>query len=417
LLRKMCNPVAIERDPYALRLRDGFGTRTAREAVRAAIERALHEHDPLFSAIIRRCDLEGAPTRQVARELYVSHRQFFRYRAQAVEAIGIALDRMCAPERASELDSHSEEARRAFSYATYLLVRRSDPRDKAAALRWLDVAVRADPEYLDAWIGISSANLSLLLAGVERDPAAAFRRAAYAVDRASALQPDAGRVEAERAALALWSGAPRRSVQALAESALARDPLSARAYYVLGWTAVFERDYELARQRFIAASTAHIVGSSCIALANSVLFFQKRYAEAAARSRECLELEPDDAYVIGYLAEALNAEGRFAETIATLAPDIAAGRANYAAQAAYVRALAMAGDVETARRIADAYDGPSVPRAAMRVSLDDFDGALAALLAARFEGDGMIRLVDIDPAFDALRDDRRFKDLLERRAG
>jgi Flp pilus assembly protein TadD len=415
LLRKMRNPAAIERDPYGLRLRDAMRTEKARDAVEEVIERALRGHDPVFSTIIRRCDIQGEMTEDVARDLYLSVRHFFRYRAAAIDAIAIALGRL-EPAPNGAAGPRSDEARRALGYATYLSRQACDRATAEAALRWYERAVEAESTAVEGWIGISSLTISLLLLAAISEPGAAFQRAADAISRARSLQPRDAGVEAEQAVLALWSGSPTVSVRALAESVLAKDPLNAKARYALGWSAVFEHDLDTAGAHFRSAATADPGSLRYPALDYTVLWCQRRYDDVVVRARELLEINPGDAHPLGYLTEALNASGRADETVATLDPYIAAGRADHAAQAAYVRALAMIGDIEGARRIEARYRGPSVPRATMLVALNDYDGALAALTAAQSEFNGLLEMTEFDPWFDALRDDRRFKDLLRRRS-
>jgi hypothetical protein len=95
ILRLMRRPHALERERLAVLLREAAQTRDARAAVELAIEKAF---DPASSAdrlrleIIRRCDIGGETTRGAARALHLSVRQFFRHRADAIEAIAQSIE-------------------------------------------------------------------------------------------------------------------------------------------------------------------------------------------------------------------------------------------------------------------------------------------------------------------------------------
>jgi hypothetical protein len=96
LLRLMRRPHALERERLAVLLRQATQKRDSREALRAVIEEAFDvsdDADRLRFEIIRRCDMEGQTTRAAASALHLSIRQFFRYRADAIDAITQSIER------------------------------------------------------------------------------------------------------------------------------------------------------------------------------------------------------------------------------------------------------------------------------------------------------------------------------------
>ncbi len=96
LLRLMRRPHALERERLAVLLRQATQKRDSREALRAVIEEAFDvsdDADRLRLEIIRRCDMEGQTTRAAAHALHLSIRQFFRYRADAIDAITQSIER------------------------------------------------------------------------------------------------------------------------------------------------------------------------------------------------------------------------------------------------------------------------------------------------------------------------------------
>lgn len=99
LLMNLSRPRALDRDPIALSLQRALGSSSPRRAVADVVERAFTESDvatKLQRIVIEQCDLQGRGTREVARELHLSLRQFFRYRARAMAAIAQTLSSLLA---------------------------------------------------------------------------------------------------------------------------------------------------------------------------------------------------------------------------------------------------------------------------------------------------------------------------------
>ena len=413
-MRKIRRPGALAQDPLAITLRDALRCATPHEALELTVNRALHGEDPRLAEIVRRCDFDGELTHNVARDLALSPRQFFRYRAAALRAIASRLERVWAGDHDLAATSGSAEARRAYAMGRYLL-NRCEPGSVHGAIRRLQHAVQSDPSYVDAWVAVAWANVSLALAS-SGDGGAAFRRARAALAEASGWNPRSARVRAEEAVLALWEARDPVRARALAEDALACDPGAARAHYVLAWTAVLGGDLARAARAFDDAAQADPGGFLYLAAGMTVPFFRTDYDAAAQRSRELLELEPDNMFVLGYLVESLNALGRYDETVATVEAHLARGAAAPAWLTAYTRALAFLGDTERARAQHRAFEGPHAMRAAIAVALGEDVAALNELELAAVEGNGMIDIAVYDPAFAPLQDEKRFKRLVRYRA-
>jgi two-component system response regulator DesR len=98
MLRKLRRPWLLERDEQARALRAALGTESARDAVRLVIDRGIRGLDEPSQSIILRCDVAGEATATVADDLYISIRQFFRYRAAALDSIQAECERLLAAE-------------------------------------------------------------------------------------------------------------------------------------------------------------------------------------------------------------------------------------------------------------------------------------------------------------------------------
>jgi tetratricopeptide (TPR) repeat protein len=408
LLRKLRRPSALERDELAQSLRAAYGCATAREALVLAIERGLRDHDRRLAAIIRRCDIDGELTHTVAAELSFSPRHFFRYRGEAVFAVATEIDRALRAVDASR-DPQRKEALHAYAMGRYLW-QRFDRADCRLSIDWLERAIDAAPRLVEGWTALASANVSLALASAH-EANDAIARARTCVQRAAELAPLSPAVQAANAAVTLWQTRNVKRTRDLAHIALDHDDGTAQAHFALAWSAVVEGDLESAERSFTSASAAEPESFRYMAAAMTLPFFRGDYAAAAARARELLEIEPSCGFVLGYLTESLNATGRYAETIEVAAP-VAGASHSTSVTTAYARALALSGDREGALAVRSVFRGPAVMQSAIDLALGDTARALDMLECATSEDNGLLAVVDFDPAFEPLRAEPRYAKVL-----
>jgi predicted Zn-dependent protease len=410
LLRKLRRPSALERDDLAQSLRAAYGCATAREALLVAIERGLHHHDRRLAAIIRRCDVEGELTHTVAAELNFSPRHFFRYRSEAIAAVSVEIERTLRAVAASR-DPQRREALHAYALGRYLL-QRFDLTDCRLSIRWLERALGAAPRLVEGWTALAGANVSLALASASNEANAAVARARACVDYAAELAPHSPLVQAADAGVTLWETRDAKRARELARVALDQDDRTAHAHYALAWSAVMDGDLDEAERGFARASDADPQSFRYMAAELTIPFFRRDYADTAQRARELLDVEPECDFVLGYLTEALNADGRYAETIDVAARHAGGGSHAAAVTTAYARALALSGDRERAAEVRERFTGPAVMQAAMDVALGETGRALGLLDAAVHEDNGLLAVVDYDPAFEPLRAEPRYAQIL-----
>jgi hypothetical protein len=96
LLHLWRRPHQLERERLAVMLRQATNAIDARAALQCVMAQTFdrtNAGDRLRFESIERCDVEGKPTRAVARELGLSMRQFFRIRAEAITALAVAIER------------------------------------------------------------------------------------------------------------------------------------------------------------------------------------------------------------------------------------------------------------------------------------------------------------------------------------
>jgi hypothetical protein len=92
LFRGLRNPQAAERDALTASLLDGPDHDGLRAALLAFVETTLRDYDPRYRDIVVRADIEGKPGKQVAHELALAQRTYYRLRAVAMRALDRALE-------------------------------------------------------------------------------------------------------------------------------------------------------------------------------------------------------------------------------------------------------------------------------------------------------------------------------------
>jgi tetratricopeptide (TPR) repeat protein len=408
LLQRLRQPGSLELDVTGGALRDAMETGTVHDAVRVCVERALAHADPRLTTIVRRCDLGGETTKAVARDLHMSMRNLFRFRATIFAALAAEMRRAIESRVAVPRDELRAEAVRLLTRCEFVLARMA-PGDDLRAIALAERALEADPSLATAWCAIASASMSLALRSAV-DPRTAYARAAEALERADALAPRSGAVTGLRASLLLWTQGDDRG-ERLAEEALATQAGAARGHYTLGWVATRRGEFDDAERHFAAATIADPRNAPYHGCAMAVIALRGDFARCVERCRELHDIEPFHPYTLGYYAESLNAAGRYAETrdVVAAAPDSAR---NFTVTAALARAHMMLGDRDSALAIAHAFRGPAVSCAAIALTLGEEDRAWRALERAREEPNGMLELTPFDRVFQPLWEEPRFRALV-----
>jgi serine/threonine protein kinase/tetratricopeptide (TPR) repeat protein len=150
-------------------------------------------------------------------------------------------------------------------------------------------------------------------------------------------------------------------------------------------------------------------------------YYARRFEEAIQKCRESLEIEPVFAfahYVLGLASEQL---GRFEDAVEHLQKPLEVARASPMIHAELGRAYALWGKEAEARQILHELERtreeryvPAYSFAQIYAGLDDSERALLWLERAYEERSARMMFMRVDPAFDALRSDPKFQDLLRR---
>ena len=351
-------------DQYDRRMDDVIAIQ---EEVAGAVAAALSEK---FGVAFVDPRLSPSTTDPEAYRLYLLGRHEWRRRSE--EGMLAALD---AFQRATSLDPDFAAAHAGLADVWQLLPDYADVEASEGLARARTHALRA--VALDSTLAEAQAALAALLADYDRDRAAAeatFRRAVE-------LSPS---YVTARHWLALYLADSGRHEEALEEIERARrlDPLSDIVNTAVGAVRYFGRDYD----------------------------------GAEAEYRAVLELQPDFALGWALLGRVQLVAGDAEGAVVSLERSVELSGHDPSYQAVYAAALAEVGREQEAREQADRIlarhpDGyvPYCELASAYVRLGDLEQALALFEWALQEHDPALTHVDVEPLYDEIRDQPRFR--------
>jgi tetratricopeptide (TPR) repeat protein len=289
------------------------------------------------------------------------------------------------------------------------------------AIEYFKEAVRRDPAYAQPWAGMADSYLALgipTFGGLH--PQEARRLANEAALKALELQPELAEAQNSLAFLAYvydwnWQSADERF-----RRAIALDPQFAGAHHWYGDFLIAMGRYEEAGREIEKAAELEPL-SILIRRDRAWHFFcQRRYDEAERQLRETLAVNPRYTPARSLLGRVLTEQGRHQEALTeleTVAVDIpgasALGFLAYANAAAGRRQEAEALLEKLVSSSGREYVSPYY--VALVLTRLGRDGEALGWLERGFvEQDTTMVSLKVDPRFDTLRTDARFRDLLRR---
>jgi pentatricopeptide repeat protein len=151
------------------------------------------------------------------------------------------------------------------------------------------------------------------------------------------------------------------------------------------------------------------------------MFFARRYDDSIRELRSALAVHPDSASALWYLGYSLIANGQPEEAIPVLEKAVSITNRSPGVIGVLIRAYAHAGRRKDALRFLDELKQRRqkgyVPAGAFvnaYLGLADNEQAFVWLERAYQEQSNILQFLKVHPHFDPLRDDPRFKDLLQR---
>jgi len=293
------------------------------------------------------------------------------------------------------------------------------PADLQTALEYFELALEHDPDYAAAYAGISwlwSARRQIGVTPV----AEATPQAKAAAETALTIDPDLAEAHHAYAIAAGWGEWDWQTANTELERAIKLNPSYPEARADYSHVLMVQRRWEEAFEQIEKAVELDPFNPRVQAFYGVVLLFSRRYDEAIATMEKVLSTVPNNFQAHSVLWQAYRAVGQRELAMAHAA-------ALFAAR----------GQVETARVLAEsAADEPEdlvLRRAANALVVRPEAGGATAddptwlwarvgdgdrtmeLLESRFEARAPnLPYVSVNPGFDFLRDDPRFKDLLRR---
>jgi serine/threonine-protein kinase len=290
--------------------------------------------------------------------------------------------------------------------------------DWDGAIRCLRQAVARDPSNASAYLGL--AEYYRWVADWTLPSREAMPRAREAAEKALELDPSLAEAHVSLAMTRWWYDHGVEAARQEFQKALAMQPelASAHMWYGLYLGAIGQTDEGLAEsQRAVERDPLSMLTSTCL---GANLYMTQHNDEAIQRLRTAVAIDPDFWWPRMWLGRAYARAHRFPEAIATLReaqrmeplPEV---------EAILGHTYAEAGDgVEATKVLSHLRERmgrefvSSGYIAIVLVGLGKFDEALAALAQAEEERWYYASFLRVDPYFDPLRSDTRFKALLKR---
>ena len=282
-----------------------------------------------------------------------------------------------------------------------------------------DAAVKQDPSFAPAYLGLAEAYFELGTVFVGASPAETRPKVIANARKALELDPDSADAHGLWADILRsewdWGQAETEYRRALE---LAPNSASANAEYALWLSCQGRSDEAIAWVRRARELDPIAVSGAGVAW---ILFHAHRFPEAIREARSEAAARPDSAGTLLTLGFVLNANNEPAEAVTVLEKAYALSKGSPAVAGVLIRAYAHAGRRGDALRLLEELKQRKskgyVPAAAFvnaYLGLDDKEQAFAALEDAYKEKSNILQFVKTHPYFDPIRSDPRFKDLVRR---
>lgn len=322
-----------------------------------------------------------------------------------------------ATTRGHEIYAADPEARDLYLEGVYLWEKRT-PESLRQAETLLRRATEIDPNYAQAYAGL--ANTYNLLREYSVMPAPEAYAAAVAAGRkAVALDPADGDAVSALAFAEFYGLRLIDEGLEHFEAALALDPASPKIHHWLGNALLHLGRFEEALEEIEEAQRLDPTSRSIRASKGLALFCAGRIAEATALLTEMARLEPDFLSPHAYLAYLYLAQGdypsflRAISTVGTLRED----KSRLAVAEAGTRGLAESGRqgmigamLDEERRQLEAGASLLYNVARLEALSGDIEATLSTLRASIAAGEEHVMGLNIDPAFQLIRSNSRFRD-------
>jgi TolB-like protein/tRNA A-37 threonylcarbamoyl transferase component Bud32/Tfp pilus assembly protein PilF len=298
---------------------------------------------------------------------------------------------------------------------------RSDAESYSRAALFFKDAIRRDPEYASAYAGLADSYHQMAFFGMLL-PTEAYPPAKEAALTAIRLGPDLADAHISLGIILThydwdWKGAEEHFLRAIA-----LNPSSERAEDEYGLLLIATGRTEEAIKHARRAVQLSPLGRQAISQLPWMYYLGRRYAEAIAEYQRSMELDPEAVSLRESAADAYAAAGRDAQAFAqyqqwarmagypqAIIDDLASAYTSGGMNGYWKKRLAL-------EEAEEDQTGDTYPyrRAALHARLHDAEGAMDWLERAYREHHERLIFLRVDPAFDPIRRDPRFQNLLRR---
>jgi DNA-binding winged helix-turn-helix (wHTH) protein/tetratricopeptide (TPR) repeat protein len=309
----------------------------------------------------------------------------------------------------------NEEAYRLYLQAMYFYGKR-DSAETEKTIELLEEAVRLDPNYPQAWAGKAHAHRSLSAHfGRKGDTHEAHKRSLQAIQRALELDPDLSEAHSalcDNKFTYEWDfkgaeTACKRAIELDSNSSLAHQIY---ARFLMGRGRSDEAIAEI--KRAIDLDPASLFNQR---LLGNCLWNARRYSEAEIQLKRVIAMDENFATGYVWLTSTLAAQGKEAEAFELLMK-LWAGR-DEAVIREYRSAYQTSGWQGVLRVRAKRFEEGTenyFQGAAYNAQIGNNDKAFEYLEKSLERHEWGMHILEVDPRFDAIRDDERYKDVLRR---
>ncbi len=312
----------------------------------------------------------------------------------------------------------SPNAYRLYLKGRYFWLKRTEEGMKKG-IQYFNEAIEEDPAYAAAYDGLSDSYTLLAIRGI-MPPKEGFLKAKAAARRALEIDDTLGEAHASLAHVRLhdweWSG-----LEDVFKRAIEMNPTHAIAYHwyaeYLGAMKRFDEAIAMVMRALHLEPLSPIISLTLAGAYNQA----RRHDEAIEELQKGLELDPNHSSLRNELAETYVEKGMYDEAIDEMQKAVSLSGRSTERLAGLGHCYAAAGKTASALEILDELNRLSKERyvspycvAMVYASLDEKDKAFAYLEQAYEERNPNLIELNTEPAFDRLRRDRRYGELVRR---
>ena len=281
-------------------------------------------------------------------------------------------------------------------------------------------AIEVDPTYALAYAGLAESYMPLGWWGYI-PPGEAFPKVKAWALKALEIDDQLAEAHVPLSGALFFYERDQESGEKEVRIAIELNPNYPRAHQVYGEFLSWLGEFDAAAEELRQALELDPLSAVLHAIDAQTSYYARQFEEAIQKCRKSLEIEPAfpfAPYMLGLASEQL---GRFEDAVEHLQKPLEVARASTIIHAELGRAYALWGKEAEARQILQALEKarkeryiPAYSFAQIYAGLDDSERALLWLERANEERSARMVFMRVDPAFDALRSDPKFQDLLSR---